>query len=165
MPKATQPRRGARRWDVALVGAIALAAIGLAVSALVDEDTAAPEVGASVAEIAADAGRYVGRAVSVSGEIERVVDPHGFVLGKSGLLVVRRDAAVDFTGRTLEKSGDVVQVTGRVQTFSASGVENELGLDAALYAEFEREPVVVAERVQLISSRESEAVPAPPPRS
>lgn len=107
----------------------------------------------------------VGQTVTVSGEVTSVIAPTGFTISgeedeefdelaepnTSGVLVV---SAQEF-GVT---EGDVVQIVGEVALFSVVDVEAELGiaLDDELFEEFEGQPALIADSVDMTVPEEGD---------
>ncbi|MGY1709011.1 hypothetical protein ACI8AC_05820 [Geodermatophilus sp. SYSU D00758] len=145
-------------------GMLALAPFTLAACG---EETTGAEQGASVQDIQeedtgtlayegaydsafyGDIDSYVGEQVTVSAEVNEVLDQQAMTIaGTDGevepLLVV---GAGDTSAY---QNGEAVQVTGTVeQNFVLTDVEDELGVDLTddLYADFEGEPYVMASSV------------------
>ena len=114
--------------------------------------------GATIEEIAEDPARYIGRRVTVSGEIDDLLGPRAFTIGGEGwfdgdeLLVVSAGPIPAPRGRPADaplREDDLVQVTGPVRRFALADVEREIGvdLDDARFANWEGQPAVVATRV------------------
>lgn len=99
---------------------------------------------------------FFGRTVTVEGGVVEVLSPRTFRLSgdqlteDEAILVVSTTPRPDATG-LLE--GDRVRVTGAVRAFDVAEVERATGysLDAALYADWEDEPVVVATAITVTS--------------
>ena len=92
---------------------------------------------------------FVGQQVTVSAEVDSVIDTHSFTLDgpQSPLLVVNATGSGD---SELVEDGAVVSVTGTVhESFSVTDVENEFGLelDDGLYTNFEGQNYVAADSV------------------
>ncbi|WP_457652222.1 hypothetical protein [Rhodocaloribacter sp.] len=109
-------------------------------------------LGLSADEIIANPTKYAGKTVTLSGEVDKVFDPRIFTVGGHGfrgdLLVISLDAIAAAPGRTVEvplQKNDLVLVTGRVEPFSAEGLERKynLQLDPVLVGLFKNRPVVV----------------------
>ncbi|MCZ2837668.1 hypothetical protein [Modestobacter sp. VKM Ac-2985] len=151
------------------------------------DDTAGPEEDVSVAEIQEDPGvdagvdpgaeaglgydglydsafylgtsDYVGQQVTVSATVNEVFGPNSFSIGGTEdtsvepLLVVGADSSDALT------EGDVVQVTGTVQSgYSETTVEEELGIDLAddAFADFELQDYIAADSVDTSVPTETE---------
>ncbi len=109
-------------------------------------------IGLSADEIIANPTKYVGKTVTLSGEVNDVFDSRVFTVGGHGfrgdLLVISLDAIAAAPERTEEaplRKNDLVLVTGRVEPFSAEGLERkyDLRLDPVLVGLFKNRPVVV----------------------
>lgn len=109
-------------------------------------------IGLSADEIITNPTKYVGKTVTLSGEVNDVFDPRIFTVGGHGfrgdLLVISLDAIAAAPERTVEeplRKNDLVLVTGRVEPFSSEGLERKynLQLDPVLVGLFKNRPVVV----------------------
>ena len=109
-------------------------------------------IGLSADEIITNPTKYVGKTVTLSGEVNDVFDPRIFTVGGHGfrgdLLVISLDAIAAAPERTVEEplqKNDLVLVTGRVEPFSVEGLERKynLQLDPVLAGMFKNRPVVV----------------------
>lgn len=156
-PQGPGGGRGGAGW---LVAALALLATGLlvwAIWATVDDggETAGPDVGVTLGDITANPAEFVGSRVTVSGEVNDVVADSAFTIGGDDfadgeeLLVVAVDVPIEREGDEELSEEDVVQVTGTVRMFSLAATDDDLGvrLDPETFAEFEGEPVIVADTV------------------
>ncbi|MCZ2807076.1 hypothetical protein O2W18_18365 [Modestobacter sp. VKM Ac-2983] len=103
--------------------------------------------------------QYVGQEVTVSATVNEVFGPNSFSIAGTEetsvepLLIVGADSA-----NALEE-GQVVQVTGTVQSgFTETGVEDELGIDLAddAFADFEDQQYIVADSVDTSVPTETE---------
>jgi len=149
---------------ILLVGALAWALI----ATFADEESAGPEAGISLSDLASDPEGLFGSRVVVSGEVSDVVGGEeaalpagatpgrGFVIGDVGqsvLVVGTRVAQLTaLSGDEDLAEGDVVQVTGMVREFDLAALEEDLGADLAddAFAPFEDRPVLVASAVDLV---------------
>ncbi|MCZ2822859.1 MULTISPECIES: hypothetical protein [unclassified Modestobacter] len=102
---------------------------------------------------------YVGQEVTVSATVDEVFGPNSFSIAGTEdtsvepLLVVGADSANALEG------GEVVQVTGTVQSgFTETGVEDELGIDLTddAFADFEDQQYIVADSVDTSVPTETE---------
>lgn len=96
--------------------------------------------------------QYIGKQVSVDGEIESVLGPRIFKIDEPGWADLDGEFLVVMPARAaaLVKSGDNVTVSGTVRQFVRAEVEREWGwLDMKPEVEIElaRKPVIVAERI------------------
>lgn len=96
-----------------------------------------------------DVQSYVGQQVTVSAEVESIIDTHAFTLDgpREPLLVVSATGSGD---SELVEDGSVVKVTGTVQeSFNVADVEEEFGidLDDELFEDFGDEHYIVADQV------------------
>ncbi|MCZ2821285.1 hypothetical protein O2V63_13150 [Modestobacter sp. VKM Ac-2977] len=102
---------------------------------------------------------YVGQEVTVSATVNEVFDPNSFTIAGTEetsvdpLLIVGADMASALEG------GEVVQVTGTVQSgFEEAAVEEELGIDLTddAYTDFEGQEYIVADNVDTSVPTETE---------
>jgi hypothetical protein len=165
---------------VAILLALGLLALGawFVYDALADDDDAAAaaggaqtgggagtatvpaSVGATAGEIADDPDGFIGRWVSLGGEISRVVSPTAFLLGGDDfvgddeLLVVGANIPA-VQEKALERGpvaeDDIVGVIGPVREFELAAVERDLGtdLDDATFEPYEGRPFVLAQDVRV----------------
>ncbi len=90
--------------------------------------------------------RYLGRTVTVSGEVERHLSPHALLLSDDKLLVV----SAGFDPAMMEEA--TAFVTGTVRIFHRTAVEQELGvrLAARQFEQYEGQPVLVARSIRVV---------------
>ncbi|MGW0497748.1 hypothetical protein ACWD0Z_20695 [Streptomyces sp. NPDC003007] len=119
-----------------------------------EEDTAGPDRGADVeevqeAELLGDVDRWLGKKVTVSADVNQVINRNAFTIagtpasGTDPLLIVSADATDLDKGRT-------VRVTGTVrERFEAVRVGDDLGLDwnDDLFTEWDDKHYIVASAV------------------
>jgi hypothetical protein len=119
----------------------------------------------TIPQIARDPAAYVGKTVTLSGEIEKVPAPQTFIIDGDGfvggidLLVVTKDAVTDDAKRAA-KADDVVLVTGTLRRFDEQAIEKELGIDLPnnfAYAEWAGKVVIIAREVALTPRAEGTA--------
>jgi hypothetical protein len=96
--------------------------------------------------------QYIGKQVSVDGEIERVLGPRIFKIDEPGWADLDGEFLVLMPARAaaLVRSGDNVTVSGTVRQFVRAEVEREWGwldLKPEVEIELARKPVIVAERI------------------
>jgi hypothetical protein len=119
------------------------------------EIAAEPVMTTTVADIANAPQRYVGKVVTVSGEVNRVFGPRWFSIGGEEfggreILVLGRSATPGLLN-TLADSGkvlnDIVLVTGVVRAFEEDALEREVGggldLDGDVFDPYDANPVIV----------------------
>ncbi|MGY1634420.1 hypothetical protein ACI784_22200 [Geodermatophilus sp. SYSU D01186] len=94
--------------------------------------------------VASEVDTLVGEQVTFAGEVEEVLSTVSFEVAGSGWSVVVLDAQ-----QAAVAEGDFVQVTGTVREFDLATIEQEFGLDLddALYEDFDRRFVILAENV------------------
>lgn len=128
----------------ATVGVLALVGVSCG-------DSAGPETGVDVQDVAFDADELLGEEVTVSAEVLDVVSDEAFWLGgddfgTSAVLVVNA------AGTTVQED-QVVQVTGTVREFEEDafvedfGFEDDVFDDEELFGGFVGQPVIVAEQI------------------
>jgi hypothetical protein len=136
--------------------------------------TAAPGVGVTVNDITGKLDQYLGKTVTVAGEINDVLGPRAFTIGGEEfygggelLVVSTRDfpAIPDRPQDEYLVDDDIVQVTGTVRRFVLTEVEKEVGtdLDGALYARWESKPVLLAQSFVVTPRVKRTAAGAPGP--
>lgn len=164
---ATPRDSGGGPW-VAIAIVIGALALGVALWALLDDDTSAgPEIGVTADDVVSEPAQFLGETVTVSGEATDFVagdstgsGPGGFRLADELPVVVapNADAITDAPLST----GDVVRVTGTVETFVVAEFESDFGVgfDDPAWAQFEREAVLVADAIRIIDpAQPAEATP------
>jgi hypothetical protein len=100
---------------------------------------------------------YVGEEVVLSADVNEVITPESFTIAGTDDTSVEALLVVGATGDTELAPETTVGVTGTVQeAFVVTEVEEELGvdLDDALFAEWEQEPYVVADDVEVLENAE-----------
>lgn len=114
--------------------------------------TPASNQSVTVAEIIGNPTTYVGQTVTVSGEVNRVLNTRSFTLGDEGLLVVLASNLPDQTSLT---NDHVVQVNGAVRNFVVKDLESEYGFDLQddLYVDYANKPAIVAQRVDITTEQ------------
>lgn len=122
-------------------------------------EPASGSVGATIEAIETKPTAYLGKQVTVSGEIERIHGKRAFTLGGRDFLFDRELLVVtprDFTNVADQPGGpglnedDLVQVTGEVRRLEVAEIERELDLDLTpdIEIEFKSRPVIVARGLQ-----------------
>lgn len=146
---------------------LALATV-VALVAGCSNDSAGPEQGTDVEDVAeaepeeGEGAQLLGQNVTVSGEVDEVVDEGAFRVGGDDLggdsaLVLSQSGSFDDLGTDvnegLVEDDTVVQVTGTVREFDLAAFEEEFGVDYddELYEEFEGEVVIVADQVSTLA--------------
>ena len=98
---------------------------------------------------------YVGEQVTLSADVNEVITPEAFTIAGTDDTTVEALLVVGATGNAELAPETTVEVTGTVQdAFVVTEVEEELGvdLDDALFAEWEQEPYVVADGVEVLEN-------------
>lgn len=104
------------------------------------------DVGTDISDIVENTEAYVGETVTVSGEVERVINPHAFLFGDAMVLAISAEERDDiFVEPT-------AYIRGTVQVFDQVEIEEQLGLDLddEQFAEFDGKPVVIVEALDLV---------------
>lgn len=132
------------------------------------EEPAGREAGATVNEITATPNAYIGKKVTVSGEIKEVYGPKAFTIGPPDassdelLVVTAKDfpESSDRPDRAEVIEADFVQITGRVQRYIPEKVQEEIGvaLDPKVESDYPvSHPVVIAESLHFTAQIRKEA--------
>ena len=173
-PGSSAPRLrstgGQWRWAVAAILADAALVVGLAWwlfpsiwavgVAVVDIDqSAGPEIGVNLREVAKNPDVMWGRTVTISAEVDRLFGAHAVLIGNDApfvgvkVLVVAAtplDGLLTNPDRGPITRGDVIRVTGRVQRFDLPTLERDLALDLSVPpGEYDGSSVVVVEMIEL----------------
>lgn len=112
----------------------------------------------SAADIMDDPESFLGKEVTVEGEVQRTAGAQAYVigggLGEGDLLVL---------GAPPRKEGDEVQVTGQVRILEVPAVEREIGRDIEpeIEREFAQKPVLMARRTAQMPAPPARAQPPP----
>ena len=131
----------------------------------------------TVPELASDPETYMGRVVTVSGEVNKVLGQHWFTIGgedfggKEVLVLGRMSmpALIQNLADSVHVSNDIVQVTGVVRVFEEDQLEREIpgiDLDGDIFDPFDAEPVIVMTELDItprIDPAPVVAVPVPVP--
>ncbi len=158
-----------------------LFAVPVVAAACEDEETAGPETGVDVQDVAIDDAEYgiyegdelvdfddqnlVGKTVTVSAKISRIVEPgKAIAIGddvvEGGLLVVMPPKLTDVP--TLN-TGMAIQVVGTVVDFVVADIEADYGafdLNGGLYTDWENENVLVARSISPAPPEDAADTPA-----
>jgi len=151
---------GAPKWIWWVAGAIGLVILAIILWQLfAEEQSAGPEAGVTVSDITDNPSEYYDSTVTVSGEVGELIGPRAFTIGTQDdlgggtLLVVGAQQLPNIIEGEAEEiaAEDVTQVTGPVREFNLAEIEDEVGadLDDGLFAEYEGDPAVVANTVDL----------------
>lgn len=146
-----------------LVGAVALLLV-LALLALFtacSEDKPAPGADVTAGRIIENPAEYVGRTLTVSGDVENVYGPRAFAMDSGvqagELLVLGAEPfpQVSEGGGRAYVVRDNAKVTGTVVLLVSAEVERELGwdLDRQLEVEYEGKPVLIAKTATMTAGR------------
>lgn len=158
---AARRRSGDGAWAWVVGGIIALLLLALILIPLFNaDDSAGPEVGATVSDITDNPEEYLGETVTVSGEVDDAIGPRAFTIGGQEfyggdtLLVVSANPLPTIADRPADEAvltDDVVQVTGPVRRFNLAEFESTIGadLDDALFTAYDGQPAVIARSVDL----------------
>jgi predicted acyltransferase (DUF342 family) len=145
------------------LGAIALGAMAVVLPACseapdgttseLETETGVVEENATAEEIAENTDAFIGQSVSARGEVESIVGEQSFTIstedfGTEPILVLNATGTPFVT----PPEDDIeVQATGEVRQLILAEIERDydLGLDPEIYAEFEEQPVIIAESLSL----------------
>ncbi len=157
-----QRTQGGFNWVWLIVGLIVLGLIAWALYEAFDRDqpatappTAGPQAAATINNIVTNPSEFMGRTVTVSGEVGEVIGPRAFTIGEpQELLVVGANELPTIAQGTFEGEltpDRTVQVTGPVRTFDLAQVEQEIGfdLDDNLFANYAGRPAIVAQSMNV----------------
>lgn len=119
--------------------------------------TASPTDAPTVERIIEQPHQFIGKRVTLTGEVDTVHGPQAFELEGEGLIfdeeiLVLTRSPVRLAGDMLEDEDDVI-VTGTVRMLVVADIERELGwdLDPALETQWQNKPVLVAEAISKVS--------------
>ena len=157
---------GLRFLLFAFFAAALVAVIAITASKSIAEDAKKPAMASDQATVKVDdvlakPEAYLGKTVTLTGEVEEVDSPRAFTL-ESGLLGLGKGLPVlgkaAFPAASGLKGGlfvddDHVKVTGVVRKLVISDVEKELGwaLDPKFEAKFKEKPIIIAENVTKVT--------------
>ncbi len=151
-------RGGGMKWLWIVLGIAALAILAWILIQLFNaEPSAGPEEGIGISDITENPQEYYGQDVNVSGEVGEILRPRAFTIGTQDeaaggtlLVVGAREMSQILEGQELE-GNEVAQVQGTVREFNITEIEDEIGadLDDGAFEEFEGEPVIVADTVDM----------------
>jgi len=103
-------------------------------------------------DLTGDISDYIGRSVSVRSDVTNAVGESAFLLQDDSWFGAEEVLAINATGEPFELPLDTeLQVTGEVTQFVLVDLERDYGieLDPEIYADYEQQPVIVAESVAL----------------
>ena len=150
---------------IALILPILLAASCNTVEERIDEVG-----GLTAQQIIENPSAYVGKTVTVSGDVEEIHSPKAFNMDSGTslgeLLVVGREPFPQVTGMETDNAyliNDIATVTGVVRLFKKEDIDREIGwdLDSQLATGFEGKPVLVAQSVSFRRDANRAATTAP----
>ena len=142
-------------WVLVAAAAIVVAGGGALAIALLPDDSAGPERGVTLANVVDRPESFVGRTVTVSGDVsETNIRPRAFAIGddvdETALVLPARDARLN----AWPHPDDVARVTGVVQIFRPSYLREREDLDAfagsVFLEQFDGDPMILVERVQVL---------------
>lgn len=110
------------------------------------EPSAGWDPGTDIDDIVDNTEAYVGKTVTISGEVEKLIGPYAFLLADDKMLAItpsRRDEL--FVEPT-------AYITGTIRVFSLPETEEEIGIDLEdeQFAEFEGKPAILVEELELV---------------
>lgn len=158
-------RRTQTEWSLAIM----VLCLSIALLAACNNDSETSEALVTSGQIIENPSNYVGKPVTVTGNVEELRGPRAFELDSGvnlgELLVLGKDPfpqVPDAGGNRAYLVNDTVTVTGTVRMMVAAEIEREIGwdLDPQLEAEFERKPVLVAQSSSF-KPRPATASPSP----
>lgn len=122
--------------------------------AAVDETVTAEAENVQAGDIADALERYEGTTVTVREEIEEVVGDYAFFLDEDEFFGGEELLVINASGTPIEVPADddvEVQVTGEVRELIIADINTEYGvdLDPELFADYEQQPVIVADSATL----------------
>ena len=111
----------------------------------------------SLEDLTTDPNAFVGRVISVRGQVDQNIGTRGLTVNTSGndqdaLLIVSKKSLVGVgggPGEGLYQSDEGVRVSGVVRTFNLNELEEEIGapLNEEAYRMYEGKPVIIAESI------------------
>ncbi|OWY64318.1 hypothetical protein B7486_47985 [cyanobacterium TDX16] len=115
-----------------------------------NSNSANSEANATIGEIVDEANtNFIGKTVTVSGEIEEVISPKAFVIEGDGFFNDPELLVLNLDGSPIVNDSNI-QVTGTVRQFSKAEIENQFDVDlGGLEAEFKGKFVLIATAVVL----------------
>ena len=122
----------------------------------------------SASALAKDGKKYYGHTVTVSGEVENVLDPHSVTLDEDALLAGHDVLVLLPEGKAFDlKKDDKVTITGTVRQYVAAELDRDFDffeegklVKVENKTEFESRPVLVATSVRTADGRELLTPPA-----
>lgn len=136
-------------WQIDNMASVAIAVFDI-------DQSAGPDLGVNLREVATHASVMYGRTVTVSAEVHDVRDPHVMVIGTTTPILGKTVLIVSPVGwstliREPLEGENVVRVTGEVRAFDPVVLSSELGitLDTSGLANFQDEPVLIVEEIEL----------------
>lgn len=133
-----------------------MASVGWALVAVCSQPPTSHRVWTDIDDIAGRAGQYFGSTVAVAGEVGQILGPGVFTIGGADGEVLVAGAVT----REALRTGDTVEVAGRVRAFSVHRIEAEIGYELANVNLRQGEPVIVVRQVldrRALGSRSSAA--------
>lgn len=126
-------------------GAIGLLLMPVLLATYAEPQATSAQEGETIEEIEEDTSEYVGKTVTVSGEIARQVSPRAFIIQDDDFLGGEDVLVVSATEAPLIE-GTLARVTGTVRVLTTAEVEREYGFDLEpeLEVELRDRPVIVA---------------------
>jgi hypothetical protein len=146
----------------AAIAAVAVAVIVVFLVIVTGDQSAGPERGVTLADVLDDPEEYLGRTVTVSGEVDRlVIGARAFTIGdrlattdEDDLLVIPRQSAR--AGAEAVDVASVVRVEGVVRRFTTPVEDDDLLFDDEeddALDEFEGEPAIVVTDIELVPAQ------------
>lgn len=124
--------------------------------------------GITAAQIIENPSAYVGKTVTVSGDVEEIHDPRAFNMDSGmsvgELLVVGREPFPQLPeeGDRIFVINDVATVTGRIELLDETKIKDEIGWDLTpqILSDFKGKPVLIAEKTSFRAGKDGGNAPA-----
>lgn len=141
----TRVRRGGFVSKLWKRGAIGLLLLPVLLATYAEPQPTSAQEGETIEEIEEDTSEYIGKTVTVSGEIARQVSPRAFIIQDDDFLGGEDVLVVSATEAPIIE-GTLARVTGTVRNLTTAEVETEYGFDLEpeLEVELRNRPVIVA---------------------
>lgn len=127
--------------------------------------------GVTFGDIADDPEAWLGKMVTVRGDLADRVGPRSFTLSEPGLgtgsflVLAQNDQVIPaeepIFGEQGAGAGETVQVTGNIRLFDLAEIEQEIGFDLqdTSFTDYDNQPVIIAQTVNVIGDQAAEGQP------
>lgn len=155
---SASPRRGnsiLRLWNTR--GVLTLLFLPVLFAACAEQpEVTAPEGGATIEKVEEETDEYIGKKVTVNGEIARIVNPRAFIIRDDEFLGGEDVLVVSATEVPLVED-TLARVTGTARELNIVEFEKEYGFDLEpeLEAELKERPAIVATETTLMPQLET----------